>query len=271
MIRLCESIDLPKSIYELINSTNVMQKFLSGKYKKSSFNSVIKVENNTIKCLQDNSLDLYFILGNLNDKNTIDWLPGSNINELLIKYTQDIKSNNILEYDCSSITITINRENILNSSIYCLLMYSFIRNIHSNDNFLRNHITNVYGNYLLTDECNEDVKKRFGFSSKITEYLGCLILLDNFLHKYITFKSLILSVIKFKLDFNIIVNLFKQFLKIIRSFYTKYNIKYNNLNLDDIFIEQSNDPGDYLSYIKLNNYYKLLKNILKIIELLKNY
>lgn len=254
MIRLCESIDLPKSIYELINGTNIMQKFLSGNYKKSSFNSVIKVENNTIKCLQDNSLDLDFILGNLNNKNTIDWLPGSNINELLIKYTQDIKSNNILEYDCSSITIKINKENILNSSIYSLLMYSFIRNIHSNDNFLRNHITNVYGNYLLTDECNEDVKKRFGFSSKITDYLGCLILVDNFLHKYITFKSLILSVIKFNLDFNIIVNLFKQFLKIIRLFYTKYNIKYNNLNLDDIFIEQSNDPGDYLSYIKLNNF-----------------
>ena len=36
---------------------------------------------------------------------------------------------------------------------------------------------------------------------------------------------------------------------------TKYNIKYNNLSLEDIFIEQSNDPTNYLSYnIKLNNF-----------------
>jgi hypothetical protein len=255
MVRLCESIDLPKNIYEIINSTSIIQKLLTGKYKKSSFNSKIKIEDNIIICSQDNSLDLDFILGNLSNKNTIDWLPGSNINELLIKYTQDTKSNNILKYDCSSFSIKIDKENILNNSVYSLLMYSFIRNIYRNDNFLRNHITNVYGNYLLTDECNEDIKKRFEFSSKITDYLGCLILVDNFSHKYITFKSLILSVIKFNLDFNIIVNLFKQFLKIIRLFYTKYNIKYNNLNLDDIFIEQSNDPGDYLSYnIKLNNF-----------------
>ena len=262
-IKLCETINTPEKLYDVIYSTDVVKK--SKTIKHSDFFTYIPniiLEDNILYYKHRQILDLDFILGNLRN-NTIDWLPGSDLNELLLKYESGIQPKNILKYNCDMLNIKVEKQNSLSSSLHNLLIYSLIQNIYDRDKFLTKHLTKIYGNYILTKECNDNVKKRFNiYEIEGIEYLNNLLIIDNFYDKYINLKQLILNIVTLKQDFNIIFDIFRQFINIVRTLDTVYKIKYNNLNLEDIFTEQSNNPNDYLSYnIKLNNFSKSLFKI----------